>query len=94
MNRWLDINGPYIKNSVHQARERQKQQVRDIRQWCTPITKSTTPSSLPIENPNCLTTTCLSIKYSMKTIQDYFSGKPKRPAQYTAKNTASIPKKT
>ena len=31
MNRWLEINGPYIKNSVHQARERQKHQVRDIR---------------------------------------------------------------
>ena len=28
MTRWLDINGPYIKNSVHQARELQKQQVQ------------------------------------------------------------------
>ena len=45
MNRWLETNGPYIKNSVHQARERQKQQVRDIRQWCSPIPKSATPSN-------------------------------------------------
>lgn len=90
MNRWLEIHGSYIRNSVQQTRERQKLQVRDIRHWCTPITKST-PPSIPPKNPHILTPTRLLIKSPMKTIQDYFSRKPTRVTQPSAKKPS--PKK-
>ena len=86
MNKWLEINCPYIKNSVQQARERQKQQVRDIRHWCTPLPKPATSVTSETAPPDRSTTTRISIKSTLKTIKDYFSGNPKKSHQSTGKN--------
>ena len=93
MNRWLEINGPYIKNSVHQERERQKQQVRDIRQWCSPITKSATSSTKTGEIQDPLNSPRRPIKSTMKTIQDYFRGKSTNSHKPSPPNTRSSPPK-
>ena len=93
MNRWLEINGSYIKNSIHQARERQKQQVRDIRQWCYPRPKLAPPSIKTTENSDRRIPPRCSIKSTMKTIQDYFSGKPTTSNQPPNHNTRLSPPK-
>ena len=61
MNRWLEIHGSYIQNSVQQTRELQKIQVRDVRQWCTSTTKHP-PTPIPPTNSHKLNPPRLSIK--------------------------------
>ena len=81
MNRWLELHGTYIRSSVQQTRERQKLQVHDIRQWCTP-SKTPPSTSTLAPNFNVQPPSRPATKSPMNTIQDYFRRKPLRvPSQ-------------
>ena len=75
MFKWIEINAPYIKNSVHQAKVRQKQQVRDIRLWCRPVQKQTEVTSELQASNTSLRVNKVSTTPPKKKISEYFRPK-------------------
>lgn len=75
MSKWIEINAPYIKNSVHQAKIRQKQQIRDIRLWFRPVKKHTEVACESTASPTSSTANKVPTPPPKKKISEYFRPK-------------------
>ena len=75
MSKWIEIHAPYIKISVHHAKVRQKQQIRDIRLWCRPVQKNTEDICEQTASPPSSRVNTVTTSITKNKISEYFRPK-------------------